>query len=275
MTDQTPPTNPESSPKAARPQRSASIWGPVVAFLAVSLLAASLFTLWTPTNIFSNQLLDTMLLSLQEDPQQASALPSPTPLPSPRIGIVSGHAGNDPGSTCQDGYSEAELNAKIATLVSQKLKAKGYTVDLLKEFDPRLQQYEAAALVSIHNDSCTYINDEATGFKVAAAPSTLAPQNAQRLTDCLVDRYQAATKLKYHPGSITVDMTKYHAFEEINSVATTAAIIETGFMWKDRDILTKQTDLVAQGVANGIICFVNNESVKFHADQQPTETPAP
>ena len=39
------------------------------------------------------------------------------------------------------------------------------------------------------------------------------------------------------------------------------AIIETGFMYLDRDILTKETDRVAQGVTQGILCFVNNESV--------------
>ena len=57
-----------------------------------------------------------------------------------------------------------EANLKIATLVVQKLKDLGYTVDLLEEFDARLDQYNGMALISIHNDSCDYINDDATGF---------------------------------------------------------------------------------------------------------------
>jgi len=36
-----------------------------------------------------------------------------------------------------------------------------------------------------------------------------------------------------------------------------SGIIETGFLKLDYDILTNKTDLVATGVANGILCFVN------------------
>jgi len=57
-----------------------------------------------------------------------------------------------------------------------------------------------------------------------------------------------------------MDMTDYHTFNEINT-ETTAAIIETGFLNLDRDILTNQTDLIAQGVVNGILCFTRNEDL--------------
>ena len=40
-----------------------------------------------------------------------------------------------------------------------------------------------------------------------------------------------------------------------------AAIIETGFLNLDREFLTKHTDLVAEGVVEGILCFANNENV--------------
>jgi N-acetylmuramoyl-L-alanine amidase len=116
------------------------------------------------------------------------------------------------------------------------------------------------ALVSIHNDSCEYINDEATGFKVASSLDTRDINRAQRLTACMVDRYQSATKLTFHAGSITADMRDYHAFSEIDP-NTITAIIETGFLNRDRDILTGQTELVASGVTQGILCFINNESV--------------
>jgi hypothetical protein len=45
-----------------------------------------------------------------------------------------------------------------------------------------MQLYQASTLVSIHNDSCEYVNDEATGFKVAAAMSSPFPEKANRLT---------------------------------------------------------------------------------------------
>jgi N-acetylmuramoyl-L-alanine amidase len=130
----------------------------------------------------------------------------------------------------------------------------------LKEFDSRLEGYRSLLLVSIHADSCEYINDQATGFKVAAAMSTSYPERAERLVACLQNRYNTATGMTFHPGSVTLDMTSYHAFDEIDS-DTTAAIIETGFMNLDRKILTKQPDLVASGIVQGILCYIRNEDV--------------
>jgi N-acetylmuramoyl-L-alanine amidase len=136
----------------------------------------------------------------------------------------------------------------------------GYEVDLLREFDSRLNGYRALAIVSIHNDSCEYINDQATGFKVAAALNTHDVNRANRLTACLVDRYERTTGMTFHAGSITGDMREYHAFREIDS-NTVAAIIETGFLNLDREMLTQHTETVAEGVAQGILCFAKNESI--------------
>jgi N-acetylmuramoyl-L-alanine amidase len=185
--------------------------------------------------------------------------------PQIHIGIVAGHSGNDAGAVCYDGngnvtLTEADLNLKIAALVQQQLTQKGYQVDLLREFDPRLNGYRALAIVSIHNDSCDYINDQATGYKVAAALNTNDLNRANRLTACIVDRYHRVTEMKFHAGSITSDMREYHAFREIDP-DTVAAIIETGFLNLDREYLTKHTDLVAEGVVEGILCFANNENV--------------
>jgi N-acetylmuramoyl-L-alanine amidase len=55
-------------------------------------------------------------------------------------------------------------------------------------------------------------------------------------------------------------MTQYHTFNEINS-NTPAAIIETGFLNLDRQFLTEQTDRVAQGIVDGITCYLNDEKV--------------
>ena len=137
-------------------------------------------------------------------------------------------------------------------------------MDLLREYDPRLNGYRALAVVSIHNDSCEYVNDEATGFKVAAALNTHDLNRANRLTACLVDRYQHITDMSFHAGSITADMREYHSFHEIDPT-TIAAIIETGFLNLDREFLTKRTDLVAKGVVEGILCFARNENIVAHS----------
>ena len=133
-------------------------------------------------------------------------------------------------------------------------------MDFLNEFDTRLNGYRAVALVSIHNDSCEYINEEATGFKVASSLETRDVNRAQRLNSCLVDRYGRLTGMFFHANSITGDMREYHAFSEIDP-NTITAIIETGFLNLDREILTQETALVAEGVTQGILCFMNNESV--------------
>jgi N-acetylmuramoyl-L-alanine amidase len=123
-----------------------------------------------------------------------------------------------------------------------------------------LAGYRGLALVSIHADSCEYINAEATGFKVAAALSSTNADRAQRLTACLRSRYEAITGLPFHSGSITGDMTRYHAFDEIHH-ETTAAIIETGFLNLDRQILTQSPEVIAEGITRGILCFIYNEDV--------------
>lgn len=242
-------------------------WKALQSVFSVAVVVATLFTLWTPANLFSNNLLESMFKQVQP-PSPTEIATTPTASPRQHIGLVAGHWGNDSGSVCADGLTEMEVNLRIATIAQGLLTKEGYDVDVLKEFDPRLSEYRALALVSIHNDSCDYINDQATGFKVAAAPSTIFPEKATRLTACLSQRYQAITGLQFHYNTVTNDMTQYHAFNEIHS-DTTAAIIETGFLNLDREILTKHTDKVAQGVASGILCFVRNEDVP----QVPVMTP--
>ena len=227
--------------------------------ILVAVLLATVFVAWTPTSFSASSFSDKLALLLTPQPVNNPSAPS---LPALRIGIVAGHSGNDSGAVCLDDtgkvtLTEAEVNLQIATLVQKKLVDRGFQVDLLKEFDARLNGYRAVAIVSIHNDSCQYINDEATGFKVAAALNTRDTNRAGRLLSCLVNRYQAATGLRFHPGSITPDMTGYHAFSEIDP-NTIAAIIETGFLNLDQEILTQHTDQVADGVVNGLLCFVNN-----------------
>jgi N-acetylmuramoyl-L-alanine amidase len=262
MTDDQPPQVDDSvvDPEEANtPAPRYRVWDALQTLIGIAILAATLFTLWTPENLFSGQVLDKMVAVLDTTPQPQEAYIPPTPGGRPRIGIVAGHRGNDSGAVCKDtGLTEAEINDKLATLVRQNLLKQGYDVDLLNEFDERLKGYEAIALVSIHNDSCDYINEDATGFKVAPASSSQYPEKATRLTGCLVSRYKEITGLGFHEGSITNDMTKYHAFSEINP-NTTAAIIETGFMRLDQELLTHKTSLVADGVTAGILCFMRNE----------------
>ena len=247
----------------SRPRRRARPLRAVQATVAIAILMATLFTALPSRGLVSGDIYQRWSLALTPRPGENVPVVSQ---PQERIGIVAGHSGNDSGAVCVDGngnvtLTEADVNLEIAALVQQRLTQAGYQVDLLREFDSRLNGYRALAIVSIHNDSCEYINDEATGFKVAAALNTSDTNRANRLTACLVDRYERTTGMTFHAGSITADMREYHAFREIDP-NTVAAIIETGFLNLDREMLTKHTDLVAEGVAQGILCFAKNENIE-------------
>lgn len=243
-------------------------WNALQNIFTSAVIVATLFTLWTPSTLFSDQLLKNILFNMQADENPEITWPTPTAALLPRIGIVAGHWGNDPGAVCPDGLSEMEVNLRIATLVQQYLMEEGFNVDLLQEFDKRLYQYQALAIVSIHCDSCDYINDEATGFKVAAAVANQFPEKSDRLTSCLAHRYQQTTNLHFHNNTITPDMTSYHAFNEIHT-STPAAIIEAGFLNLDRAILTEQPELVAKGITAGILCYVRNETIPSEESMTP------
>jgi N-acetylmuramoyl-L-alanine amidase len=191
----------------------------------------------------------------------STPIPTPTTAPeftptprAPRIGIVAGHAGHDSGAVCDDGLQEVDVNLDIARRVVMRLTALGWTVDQLEEFDSRLHGYRADALLSIHADSCNVPGK--SGFKLARAEGSLIPGSEDRLVDCVSRHYALQTGLEFDAHTITYDMRRYHAFYEIDP-NTPAAIIETGFMLDDRQLLTERPDVVAQGIVNGLICFID------------------
>ncbi|HSA99270.1 MAG TPA: N-acetylmuramoyl-L-alanine amidase [Anaerolineales bacterium] len=245
------------------PRRRARPLRAVQTVLGIAILLATLFTALPSRGLVAGNFYERLSMILTP---RSVAGETQNLQPQLRIGIVAGHSGNDSGAVCVDGngnvtLTEADVNLKIAAMVQEKLMQAGYQVDLLREYDTRLNSYRALAIVSIHNDSCDYINDQATGFKVAAALNTNDLNRANRLTACLVDRYGRVTGMNFHAGSITGDMREYHSFREIDP-STVAAIIETGFLNLDREILTKHTDRIAEGVVEGILCFANNENIE-------------
>ena len=178
------------------------------------------------------------------------------------IALISGHAGNDSGAICVDAdgkttITEAEINASIAHLVAQRLRRAGAKVTLLEEFDSRLQGLQANILLSLHADSC--INQ--SGYKAASSPdSPISTINAQLIT-CINQFYPAATGLTLNSDTITHNMTDYHAFRQIDPT-TPAAIIETGFLGGDQDLLVKRPDVAAKGIIDSLICFFEKNQLE-------------
>ncbi len=263
--------NPE--PPAKKAKRGTFYFLQVV--VAVGIVVATLFTAWTDPGLLPGTFGDKITIAsapeFTEEPEEQFIIP--TPRLKPLVGIVVGHwddNSKDPGAICSDiALTEFEVNQNVSTLVRDMLIAQDIDVDVLREFDPKLDNYQANVLISIHADTCDYINAEATGFKVSSSLANPHPDRAARLSGCLRNRYNQATGLRHH-NSITIDMTSYHAFDEIND-GTTAAIVEVGFLNLDRVLLTQHPDLVAKGITDGILCYLNNESI--NSDPPPQSTP--
>lgn len=268
MSQQNRPENPSDLPRemqdaaldrAAPKNARFSIWRALRTMLGISVVTATLFTMWSPANVFPGST-NRQPVSFVEAKTTASPHPTLTPGALPKIALISGHRNYDSGATCPDGLTEAEVNYNITFHLQRMLREDGFEVDIMDEYDGRLYQFQGLLMLSIHNDTCKFISDDMTGYKVAVSYVNPIPENPERLLNCLVDRYTAETGMRYHPNTITPDMTRYHAFDEINSI-TTAAIIETGFLNLDRDILTNHADRIAQGIRSGVLCFARNEPI--------------
>lgn len=210
--------------------------------------------------------------------------PAPTPNWARTIGIVSGHRGPgqeqayDPGAVCLDAagdviVTENDINFGVASKVVQYLRQRSYRVDLLDEFDPRLNDYQAAALVSIHANSCQDYGEVVSGYLVAKAAAKPSEGPDDQLAECVARYYGPMTGLERR-FSLTVDMTDYHTFRELHPL-TPAAIIELGFMRADQQILVEQQDLLARAIVEGILCFLEPEDPFGFATPAPPDVTAP
>jgi len=228
----------------------------MIVVVLASGLASTIFTWFTDPSFIRPDVVS----GLQVAAATIEATQQPTIIPTPnwlrRIGIVSGHRGpeNDPGAVCPDGLTETEINFNVAQRVVRNLRQLGYSVDLLDEFDPRLDEYQAAALVSIHANSCEDYGEPVSGYLVAKADARPEGGPDSILAECIALHYEQTTQLERR-FSLTLDMTDYHNFREIHPL-TPAAIIEMGFMKDDRALLTEQPDDLARGITDGILCFL-------------------
>lgn len=266
-----------------RQRRSGFIGGllrTVFVLLMTAGLASTLLTWFTAPDFLNRRVVSGLVVA----EATFSVAGQPTQLPTPnylrKVGIVSGHRGpeNDPGAVCPDGLTEASINFDVATRVVVALRSLGYSVDLLDEFDARLNNYQAASLVSIHANTCQDFGERVSGFLVAKAAVRPDAGPDTILAECIAQYYGRATQLERR-FSLTLDMTDYHTFREIHPL-TPAAILELGFMKDDRELLTTQQDLMAQAIVDGVLCFLNpptsNPNAIFttpEALEQPTVSP--
>jgi hypothetical protein len=189
-----------------------------------------------------------------------------------RVGIQVGHWQTfdvpdelkrlSPG-TSAGGWNEWEINLLIAQNVKSILEDAGVQVDLLPATVP--SRYRAHAFVSVHADGDT--SGSMNGYKIARPGFSSIPGTDDRLVETMYREYGAATgMIKDSDAHISRRMVYYYAFntrryEHAIDLGTPAAIIETGFLTNggDRSFLTGRPDLAGQGIANGILRFLELE----------------
>lgn len=202
-----------------------------------------------------------------------SAVPDLPPLPpgpvAGRVGIQIGHwrsaelpdelaALRTQTGASSAGYREVDVNLAVGQALAALLTARGVTVDLLPATVP--PGYRADAFIALHCD--TNGDPAMRGFKLARFQDSHDPGRDNALAVALDQRYRRATgqPRDYH---ITRDMLYYYAFNakaftHAIDPATPAVILELGFLSNptDRDLLVHRQELVAYGLADGILRYL-------------------
>lgn len=203
------------------------------------------------------------------DPASWVRVPKPTTPSGPRrIGLQAGHWLTElvpeelqrlehATGASGGGVPEWRLNLDIANRAAAILRRHGYQVDVLPTAIP--SGYLADVFISLHADGDA--NGIARGYK-AAHGSRRGPYEDQ-LVRVIMEEYGRATGLPVDP-MVSRNMLGYYAFSwsRFSSTAaphTPAAILEMGFLTSaaDRALLLAQPDVVATGVVNGVLRFLN------------------
>lgn len=203
----------------------------------------------------------------------ASPVPSAAPAPiHARVGLQVGHWKSEElpgelavlrpeGGASAEGQNEVDINLAVAQRVATLLAARGITVDILPATIPI--GYNADAFVAIH---CDINADPAMGgFKLARFRDSAVPDRADTLLGAITAAYGAATGQR-QDSHITRAMTGYYAFnaedfQHAIAPQTPGVIIELGFLTNgfDRALLVGQQEVVAQGLAAGIVRYLSGE----------------
>ncbi len=217
--------------------------------LLVSVVLATLFTLWNPYKLFAQQ--GSVLPTYQNNSNNSSSN-------YPTIGILVGHWKVDSGHICANGIIEADVMEAIANLVSMKLNALGYPVKLLAETDLELVNFRGPLLIALYAGSCDDTPDNQSGFTIGTALSTANLNLSNALAACLGERYQEATKLDFSYAIISSDQPMYTYFEMVNP-QTPMIYLEIGSLLRDQTLLIEDSEKVANGIVNGIQCYLASQ----------------
>lgn len=203
---------------------------------------------------------------------------SPTAVPKPRIGIQVGHWKTETmpeeqiklrkfSGNYYRGYDEWEVNIVIAEKLRDLLVTAGYDVELLTAVVS--PGYKADAFVAIHANGTSTRPEKQHGWSLTA-PWRASPAG-HALADAVAASYGQVTGLPEDKTGVSFDMLGYYAFAHYRyhhsiDPTTPAILIETGYMTNaaDRAIIFERPEIAAQGIADGIVAFID------HADRSET-----
>ena len=222
--------------------------------LSLAIVMATLLTLWNPRKFLGTPNLSALIRA--ESEQKSLTNEAEETDTTDHIGLLAGHWLDNPGEVCLDGLIEADVNEDIANRTAQELRERGYTVDVFPEYDIALLNYQSAAFVAIYAGSCAESPLPPSGFKVASSLTAQNPDPVNALAICLSESYGEVINIPFSYEILNPDHPSYHIFRDIHS-QTPAVMIETGSLKTDRTILVNQADRVAEAIAAGILCFLN------------------
>jgi hypothetical protein len=190
-----------------------------------------------------------------------------------RVGIQIGHKDNhlapeeqknlrQNSGASAGGITEVEVNESIARHLESLLIKEGVSVDILPTTIP--PGYWADVFVAIHADGS--LDTSVSGFKIGTPWRDFTGKGI-KIKSLLEESYQNATDLAIDPN-ITRNMRGYYAFswwrfQHAIHPMTAAVIVETGFLTnlQDRLFLTQTPEIPAQGIAQGLISYLNQEGL--------------
>jgi N-acetylmuramoyl-L-alanine amidase len=210
--------------------------------------------------------------------------PTATPTPGPpRIGLQAGHWKSDelPDELSRlrtawggsgGGRSEWEVNLEVAERAAERLRARGYLVDVLPATVP--PGYKADLFLAIHADA--NLSPTPRGYKLARGRWTRLPATDDALVEALREEYGRATGLPWD-NSITRNMTGYFAFnnrrfQHAIDRTTPAAILEMGYLTNpaDRYVLLERMGAVVEGIERGLVRFIEERPPPPEREQVAT-----
>lgn len=191
---------------------------------------------------------------------------TPTPLPGSgkKIIVDPGHGGEDLGSV-RDGLYEKNANLAIALYLRDILEEAGYEVYMIREEDVTVEnesrpktaiEEEGDLYVSIHLNSLEEDSDATQGAEAWYAD--LRNDDSDVLAQMVVDELSKEVGMKNRGIKLSnkLIVLKYNGIP--------ACLVECGFISsateREKLFSADYQKQVAQGIANGIIKFLENES---------------